>query len=68
MPIIVCKAIAQLPPPASIWLGGGAEDVKLRLFVHTLLRPESYDDGGGGGVAAPAVVDCSIPRGVDEEA
>lgn len=35
LPLVVAKPVAAL---AYVWLGGGAEDVKLRVFVGQLLR------------------------------
>jgi prolyl-tRNA editing enzyme YbaK/EbsC (Cys-tRNA(Pro) deacylase) len=74
MPIIVAKPIAQLPAPALVWLGGGAPDMKLRMFVSQLLRHEVFAPEGAAGGAAESkgswvhVVDCSIPRDADDAA
>jgi prolyl-tRNA editing enzyme YbaK/EbsC (Cys-tRNA(Pro) deacylase) len=71
LPVVVTKqvaALASVPPPAHlhpyVWLGGGAEDVKLRLFLPQLLRSGS---GGGGGVASVTVLDVAVPRGAGDD-
>jgi prolyl-tRNA editing enzyme YbaK/EbsC (Cys-tRNA(Pro) deacylase) len=61
MPVVVAKAITELPAPAFVWLGGGEPDVKLRLFVTQMLRP-----GVLCGCARPAVLDISAPRDADD--
>jgi prolyl-tRNA editing enzyme YbaK/EbsC (Cys-tRNA(Pro) deacylase) len=63
MPVLVAKAIAQLPSPALIWLGGGEADVKLRLFVPQLLRPRVLC-----GAVQPVVADVTQPRDEDDPA
>lgn len=52
LPLVLARAIAELPPPAAIWLGGGDVDVKLRVFVPQLLSRR----------AAVTVADVSDPR------
>ncbi len=65
MPVIIAKAAveaaAAAPLAGFVWLGGGDVDVKLRVFVKQLLRPD---------VLAPAVavLDCTVPRADEEDA
>jgi len=59
MPIVLSKAIATLPSPPCVWLGGGEPDLKLRMFVPQLLR-----------LHGTVVADCTVPRvaGGDDDA
>lgn len=61
--VIVARPIVKLPAPAYIWLGGGGEDMKLRVFVSQLLK----EGGVGARGYAPAVLDCVTERGDGEE-
>lgn len=61
LPIVVTKPIATLPAPAFVWLGGGAVDVKLRMFVPQLLRRDPVTG------VTPVVLDVAVPRDADEE-
>jgi hypothetical protein len=54
IPLILSKHVAKMP---FIWLGGGEVDVKLRVFVKTLLQPDACAPalaGGFGGAGAGA--------------
>lgn len=65
LPLVVTKQIAQLPPPAFVWLGGGEADVKLRVFVSQLLQRGDPRAAGGG---VPVVVmDVAVARDADDE-
>lgn len=71
LPVVVTKQVAAIAAPSSavaaghpyVWLGGGAEDVKLRLFLPQLLQA----GGRGGGVASVAVLDVAVSRGAGDE-
>lgn len=63
MAVVVARPIAKLHTPAYIWLGGGREDTKLRVFTAQLTRPGAF---GVPGYAA-AVLDCVVERSEEEE-
>ena len=61
IPVVVSEAIADLAsarPGASVWLGGGHVDVKLRMPVAELLRAGALFPV----VGAPLVLRCTDPR------
>lgn len=64
MPIIITKPLTQLAPPASVWLGGGEPDLKLRMFVSQLIREDIYSEVPGG--VPVYTVDCAIPRDAED--
>lgn len=64
MPIIITKPLTQLAAPASVWLGGGEPDLKLRMFVSQLGREEIYTHAAGG--VPVYTVDCAIPRDAED--
>jgi len=69
IPIIISKSIMELSSPSYIWLGGGEVDIKLRVYLHSLIHTP--------GIAAkclnssdesykPVVLDCTELRDTEE--
>lgn len=63
MAVIVARPIMKLPAPSYIFLGGGREDTKLRVFTAQLTREGVL---GVAGYAA-AVLDCVMDRDDGDE-
>lgn len=70
IPIIIAKSIMELSSPSYIWLGGGEVDVKLRLFLHSLVTVPGMAShclgSNKGGTYKPAILDCTELRNPDE--